>query len=417
MNMAEASFSRRRGAASAVSSMFAVSGLLFALCAHIAAPARAVTIELKDVAPDRVERQGKFAEGALPLPGTPDLSRFKERLDEAGVKLGTPVLLRVFKAESELEVWMRNGEGYKLFATYPICHWSGTLGPKIKEGDKQTPEGFYSVTRRQLHRIGRWPRSLNLGFPNAFDRAQARSGSYILVHGGCSSTGCFAMTNAVIEEIYGLTEAAIRGGQHHVPVHVFPFRMTEANLSKHSGSEWSAFWQTIRPGYDSFERTRRPPHVSVCDGRYQFTDAAPGEGGETSPLAVCGATDAAIRTLGRLARAAQVRPSLWPTSQASRLGTMGRSLQPLRTASSGLEILRLMTRAVADARQQRSSRPSEPRQSAGQHQASRLPTLECSLKRASCRKVAALRERQLLAGRNPTGRRVKTAASHSSPRR
>ena len=68
------------------------------------------------------------------------------------------VLIRIFKEESELEMWMQKGERYVHFATYPICHWSGTLGPKLAEGDKQTPEGFYTITRRQLHRIGRWPR-------------------------------------------------------------------------------------------------------------------------------------------------------------------------------------------------------------------------------------------------------------------
>jgi len=232
----------------------------------------AVSIELKDVAPDRIERQRAAEEGALPLPGTPDITSFKERLADKGVKLGDRVFIRIFKAESELEVWMRKGDAYVLLANYPVCHWSGTIGPKVKEGDKQTPEGFYSVQRRQLHRSGRWPQALNLGFPNLYDKAQSRTGSYLLVHGGCSSIGCFAMTNTVIEEIFELTYAALKEGQGEVPVHVFPFRMTDANLAAHKGSEWLDFWRSLKEGYDSFERTRRPPRVAVCDKRYLVQD-------------------------------------------------------------------------------------------------------------------------------------------------
>lgn len=238
-----------------------------------AAPATALTIELKDVAPDRVERQRRAAEGALPLPGTPNAADFSARLEELGVKRGMPVMIRIFKQESELEIWMKRDETFVLFATYPVCHWSGTLGPKISEGDKQTPEGFYTVTRRQLHRAGRWPKALNLGFPNTFDKAHSRTGSYILVHGGCSSVGCFAMTNTVIEEIFTLTTAALGNGQGHVPVHVFPFRMTDANLRQHTDSQWQEFWSDLREGYDAFERQHLPPRISICKGRYHVSDA------------------------------------------------------------------------------------------------------------------------------------------------
>lgn len=244
-----------------------------ALLVASSAPAAALSIELNDVAPDRVERQRKAAEGALPLPGTPDVAKFAERLEAQGLKAGMPILIRVFKQESELEVWIERDEAFVLFATYPICQWSGTLGPKISEGDKQTPEGFYTVTRRQLHRAGRWRKALNLGFPNAFDRSQSRTGSYILVHGGCSSVGCFAMTNAVIEEIFKLTTAALAAGQGHVPVHVFPFRMTDENLRAHADSPWRDFWIELREGYDSFERRRQPPQISICQGRYHIGDA------------------------------------------------------------------------------------------------------------------------------------------------
>ncbi len=263
-----------------------------------AASAGAVSIELKDEASDRIERQRTAAMGRLPLPGTPDIAKFAERLEAKGLKPGQPVYLRIFKAQSELEVWFEKDGTFQLFDTYPICHWSGTLGPKTHEGDKQTPEGFYTVTSRQLHRLGRWRQALNLGFPNAYDESLKRNGSYILVHGGCSSVGCFAMTNPVIEEIYTLTAAALRAGQRYVPVHVFPFRMSEATLAKHQDSEWHPFWSELKAGFDSFERTKRPPQVSVCNGRYQVQDAtsSPLEAGAPGPLAVCGPTAAELLT-------------------------------------------------------------------------------------------------------------------------
>jgi murein L,D-transpeptidase YafK len=284
----------RGGSAAACVLIFVVHG---SLAAH------AVTIELRDDAPDRIERQRAAALGKLPLPGTPDTTQFANRLAAQGLKAGAPMLIRIFKAQSELEVWMEKDGAYVLFSTYPICHWSGTLGPKIREGDKQTPEGFYTITSRQLHRMGRWTRALNLGFPNAFDESLKRDGSYILVHGGCSSVGCFAMTNPVIDEIYTLTSAALRAGQRHVPVHVFPFRMTEANLASHSDSEWKTFWVNLKEGYDAFERTRRPPYVSVCDGRYRVEEmsASPPEAGTPGPLAVCGPTAAALLGLDKSA--------------------------------------------------------------------------------------------------------------------
>ena len=237
-------------------------------------PALALSIELKDVAPDRIERQRAAEAGRLPLPGTPDMAYLQERLEGQGLKSGSPVLMRLFKAEQQLEIWIEKENSYVLFASYPICNWSGTLGPKLREGDRQTPEGFYTITSRQLQRFGRWPRALNLGYPNSFDRAHDRTGSYILMHGGCSSVGCVAMTNPVIAEIYGLVAAAMRGGNRYVPVHVFPFRMTEENLSARKSSEWQSFWLDLKEGYESFERTHRPPRISMCEGRYRIEDAS-----------------------------------------------------------------------------------------------------------------------------------------------
>lgn len=190
------------------------------------------------------------------------------RLAAKGMTAGSPVLIRIFKGESELELWLRKGERFELFATYPVCYWSGRLGPKLREGDRQAPEGFYTIGREQLHRQGRHPRSLDLGYPNALERAQARTGSYILVHGGCRSIGCYAMTNPIMEEIYSLSEQALRQGQDRIQVHVFPFRMTDHNLGVFADHKWHGFWLGLREAYDLFDRTRRPLHVGICEKKY-----------------------------------------------------------------------------------------------------------------------------------------------------
>lgn len=270
------------------------------------------------------------AAGGLGKPGTlhtiadgNDPAELDRRLVARGMGLGNPIMIRIFKHEDELELWMRKGERFELLATYPICMWSGVLGPKLSEGDKQSPEGFYAVGRRQLHRTGRWRRSLDLGFPNAFDKAHGRTGSYILVHGGCSSIGCFAMTNPVMEEIFTLAEAALRTGQQDIPVHVFPFRMTEAKLAEASQSPWHAFWTDLRPAYDLFEQARIPPQIRVCNKRYVIGDAAPStaceEGGEGQAAVVA---PKQAEYVAPAPKAAPRRPNVREAYAAARLARM-----------------------------------------------------------------------------------------------
>jgi murein L,D-transpeptidase YafK len=204
------------------------------------------------------------------LPGTPDLARLNERLAAHGAKLGVPVYLRIFKLESELELWIEKDGRFVHFATYPICRWSGQLGPKLKEGDRQAPEGFYTVAAEQLNPNSRMHRSFSLGFPNAFDQAHGRTGSFLMVHGGCASTGCYAVTDPVVDEIWRLVTAALDNGQMRFPVHVFPFRMTDRNLRWRRGNLWEDFWADLKKGYDLFDQNRMPPMISVCKGRYVF---------------------------------------------------------------------------------------------------------------------------------------------------
>jgi murein L,D-transpeptidase YafK len=228
----------------------------------------------------RAENKALWRAGKT-LPGTPDLARLDDRLAALGVERGAPVFIRIFKLESELELWVEKNGHYELFATYPICLWSGRLGPKLREGDRQAPEGFYTVSAEQLNPNSRWHRSFNLGFPNAFDQAHGRTGTFLMVHGGCASIGCYAMTDEVVDEIWGLVTAALDKTQERFAVHLFPFRMTERNLGLRRGQLWSDFWADLKKGYDLFETDRIPPVVGVCEGRYAF---APGSAGGTAPV-------------------------------------------------------------------------------------------------------------------------------------
>ncbi len=208
-----------------------------------------------------------------PMFGTPDLANLNQRLDAHGIRLGAPIFMRIFKREFELELWIMRDGRFHRFATYPICMWSGKLGPKYKEGDKQSPEGFYTVTKGQLNPNSRWHRSFNLGYPNLFDQSHNRTGSFLMVHGGCGSVGCYAMTDPVITELWSIVTAAIKGGQKRYHVHVFPFRMSEEAVEAYTSHPQMAFWRTLKDGHDQFEKDWLPPRVSVCNGRYKFSAA------------------------------------------------------------------------------------------------------------------------------------------------
>lgn len=198
----------------------------------------------------------------------------EQRLAAKGFHLGDPVHARIFKSENRLEVWMRRGGRYELFDSYPICRWSGGLGPKIKEGDGQAPEGFYEIRQTQLNSHSQYTLAFNLGFPNAYDRANDRTGSALMVHGVCASIGCYAMTDPGIREIYPLVEAALKQGQPAVAVDAYPFAMTPANLTAHRQDRWIGFWRELAAGDQVFRATGRPAAIYACGTRYSVQPGA-----------------------------------------------------------------------------------------------------------------------------------------------
>ena len=204
-------------------------------------------------------------------------------LGKRGMDAQSPIFIRVFKEESELELWKLRDDGrFYHLKTYPICNWSGELGPKVHQGDRQAPEGFYTVAREQMNPDSNYHLAMNLGFPNAFDKSQRRTGQFLMIHGKCKSAGCYAMTDALIEEIYAIARESFLGGNDSFQVHAFPFRMTRENMTRNVSHEAYPFWKTLKEGYDYFELTHQLPTVAVCERRYVVNVAM--RSGDTSRL-------------------------------------------------------------------------------------------------------------------------------------
>lgn len=225
----------------------------------------AVTTALVGLMAAAVSGCGQFSPAYM----KPLSAQTRTLLAEKGMTEQQPILVRIFKAESELEVWKAKDDGrFYLFKTYPICSYSGGLGPKLEQGDRQSPEGFYLVSQEQLNPRSKYYLAFNMGFPNTYDRAYGRTGANLMVHGDCTSSGCYAMTDAVIEEIFILAREALQAGQPAFQVQAFPFRMTPANMTAHKDDKWYDFWKNLKEGYDYFEISRLPPKVAVCEKRY-----------------------------------------------------------------------------------------------------------------------------------------------------
>jgi murein L,D-transpeptidase YafK len=247
----------------------------------------ALTVPVAPAAPAAQQLAAHTEEPAL-RPAPPEV--FSEPSRPARFNMGAPAYVRIFKKEGELELWLRVNGRYSLYRTFPICKWSGRLGPKVREADYQSPEGFYSVSARQLNPHSNYHLAFNVGYPNAFDRQNGHTGGLVMVHGNCKSVGCFAMTDKGIDEIYGFVAAALSAGQREVPVHIFPFRMTEAAIARETGggggflsffatdngngAQWAGFWRNLKEGYDLFHQTGEPPTAYACGDHYAFGGGA-----------------------------------------------------------------------------------------------------------------------------------------------
>ncbi len=217
-----------------------------------------------------------------PLP-----ARILADMSAKGMDRNSPIMIRIFKEEGALEVWKAKTDNrFEKIAGYKICAWSGKLGPKVKTGDRQAPEGFYNLSRANLNPNSKYYLAINTGFPNRYDAVNGRSGSDLMIHGACSSSGCYSMTDQQVLEIYAFARDAFKGGQDSVQLQAFPFRMTAENMVKHRLDTNYDFWKMLKVGYDNFEVTKRPPEVNVCEKKYVFNQQAT-SGGSFNPAGAC----------------------------------------------------------------------------------------------------------------------------------
>ncbi len=251
--------------------IFTVLGLFCAILIMETPPGREIGRWLFGLSFQQLEKDWKKLKGVPKPVKKLDIKALEQRLSQKGFQVGNPVLIRIFKIENKLELWLKKEGRYQLFETHDICAWSGQLGPKLKEGDRQSPEGFYSVSQKQLNPNSRYYRSFNLGYPNAYDRSYNRTGSLLMVHGDCKSVGCYAMTDPIMGEIWHLITAAFSNGQSEFQVQALPFALTQANLLRYRGHKSLAFWQQLKIGYDLFEQNHLPPRISISDKKYHFT--------------------------------------------------------------------------------------------------------------------------------------------------
>ena len=207
-----------------------------------------------------------------------------EQMSKIDTTSSAPVLVRTYKKEAELEIWKMKSDGrYALLKTYPICRWSGQLGPKKVEGDMQVPEGFYTIEPGQMNPNSHYYLAFNVGYPNAYDRAYGRTGGAVMVHGVCSSAGCFSMTDEQVADIYAIARDAFRGGQRQIQLQSYPFRMTAENMAKYRLDPNIAFWKELKNGSDHFEVAKTEPPVVVCGKHYVFGATASGAVSASAP--------------------------------------------------------------------------------------------------------------------------------------
>jgi murein L,D-transpeptidase YafK len=265
-----------------------------------------------------------------------------------------PVYIRVFKEESELEVWKARTNGrYALIKTFPVCNWGGTLGPKRTMGDSMSPEGFYRVAPDAMKPDSKYHLAFNIGYPNALDRALGRTGSFIMVHGDCRSVGCFAMSDKGIEEIYAFVRDALAGGEPTVPVHIFPFRMTAENMKRHTDNPARDTWGPLKEAYDDFTRTREPPKIGMCGKRYVVNSLTPvGD----DPDAACPVF------VGKLLAPLSRRTAKRLVKNDPDLEAQGQKMKGVTEASSGWDSF--LTGTVFASSADQSTAPARPKSSA-----------------------------------------------------
>jgi murein L,D-transpeptidase YafK len=246
----------------------------------------AVTLLFLLAIPSSAEEPKSFREMQWKYPRVRTASNEKDevlrqRFEEKGLAFPPrAILLRAFKQEAILELWAAeaNDKPYVLVHEYRICTSSGTLGPKRQFGDEQVPEGFYELD--WFNPQSNFFLSLHISYPNASDRilgSHQNPGGDIFLHGNCASIGCIPITDEGIKEVYWLAVLVHNQSQQHLPIEIFPARLTDEGLKALLAAHRNqpaliTFWGNLKEGYDYFEKNRHLPRIRTrADGGYAFS--------------------------------------------------------------------------------------------------------------------------------------------------
>ncbi len=188
------------------------------------------------------------------------------------------VYLRAFKTEKKIELWAKNSSDsvFKMIKEFPICHISGYIGPKRRYKDLQVPEGFYHISG--LNPYSKYYLSMQINYPNASDSIRGvpgRLGNFIFIHGECVSSGCIAITNERIKELFVYCIEAYNSGQEEIGLTIFPAQLNDSmysllttNFSKYKDD--ISLWADLKKSYDFFEKHKVPPTVKFLpDGTHE----------------------------------------------------------------------------------------------------------------------------------------------------
>ena len=199
-----------------------------------------------------------------------DGETIEDLIESVGGDLGNLVLLRIFKEEKRLELWMSVTGEYKLLKSYKLTDYSGTLGPKLSGDDGQSPEGYYTVPDDGLILDSTGHYRAELLFPNRFDKEHNISSGYSSIHDKGVDMDGFTVRDTDMEEIYEVLKSAFENGYKAIPVYIYPFIMSDDNLDNVKDNPWYDFWKNIKGGYDYFTGSHRTPAIDVINGKYVF---------------------------------------------------------------------------------------------------------------------------------------------------
>ncbi len=190
------------------------------------------------------------------------------------------IYLQAFKTERIVEVWGKNicDSTFTLIKEIPICEISGEIGPKRRSQDLQVPEGFYRIC--ELNPYSKYYLSMKINYPNASDSirgVKGRLGNLIYIHGGCESSGCIAINDDRMKELYVYCIEAYNAGQEEIPVTIFPALLDDIRYARlisvyGKSKDKGSLWADLKKSYDLFNLKKVPPTVKYLpDGSHEIS--------------------------------------------------------------------------------------------------------------------------------------------------